>query len=137
MRQLYNIDVALCLAPSLDYRRRNSLPRRTSLMVLSKSVAVSSIVALSLVPDVLVMLRGVRVLLDGPVSVPMEEETVDWACLQARAFLGCLRVKLVTWLHVLAGDHGLFSQVVGGLLNHGCERLKVRTVVPSVRVDVR
>ena len=94
-------------------------------MVLTKAIWIGCIVTFSWIPDVLWMQRSVWVLLDLEVSVPAHEEPVKWTALAIREW--------IPPLNILCVEHRVSCQITLWLLNHRCEWLKVRSIVPSVR----
>ena len=98
-----------------------------SLMMLSKAVAIGGVVSLTLIPDVLRVGRLIRILLDCPVGVSREEETVKGTS---------LTLTLVLVDHILLSHHRVVCRV-RWLVNHGGKWLQIRSVVPLVRLKVR
>ena len=101
------------------------LSRCHSLMMLSEAISIGRIMSLSWVPHVLRVRLLIWVLLDGPVGISSEQESVQGAGLALALSLG----------HVLGWQHRIVCHVVGAL-HHRCEWLQVRSVVPSVIVHL-
>lgn len=66
---------------------------------------------------------SVRVFLDREIGVASQEVPIEWAALAIRQI--CIPIAVLRIKHLLG------SQVLW-LVNHGGERLQVRTVVPCV-----
>lgn len=91
-------------------------------MVFAKSVRKRWVVALARVPDVLRMMRTVRIRLNGVVGVSAHEEPVNWAA---------LAICKASPIHVLSVEHCLVRDTIR-LLHHGWVWLQIWSIVPSI-----
>ena len=96
-------------------------------MVLAKSIRVSRILALAMIPNVLWVVVSIWVFLDGEVGIATHEESVKRA-----TFTIC---EVVSPLLVLGVKHGLASEITLWLFYHGSKWLQVWSIVPGVRTS--